>query len=233
MAYIEINEEELYRDLAELNLRKTFNEEFGYLCHKYFGRAKVEPYQSNYHDIVMYIDGVEYYHGVLNNHVEFIAPNVEDILIGDFNDIYVLSVTEPEAFTFRVISKKDGIIRTKDYNFSYDKGHIRTVLAINEIEDYNNELNELYEESNLPMERFIVTNYFEKIEDTNEIICSSILNGKKVNNFVTSFTNLDDCLDEIEDARKNRKFQSLDRNKQLLMEMNEQLTSNKIKMKRK
>lgn len=211
-----------------MSLIKQFNEEFGYLCYKYFGHIKVEPYHT-YNNILMYINDLPYEYIRFNSGIEVIMPDYDDLLDGDFDDIYILQANEPFNFSFRVINKKDGIVRTKDYNYKNNRGNVFTSYAYNEIDDSNNEFKRLYEESGLKLERFVIQNYFEKAENSNEIICSSVINDDKLSYFITSFTNLNDCIDEIMEANDDGKYQAIKRNKQILMEMNEQLAIDKIK----
>ena len=213
-----------------MSIRESFNEEFGYLCKKYFSNVKVEPYYT-YSNIIMYINGIPYEYYRFANNMEVMIPSYdEDVLLaGDFEDIYILYANEPFDFTFRIVNKVDDIVKTRDYNYKNENGKITTSYAYNEIDDFNNDFRKLYEESELPFEQFIFRNYFENLKNTNEIISSSIINKGEVSNYVTEFTNFDDCLDEIMDANDNKKYKRVKGNRQVLMEMNEQLTLNKMK----
>ena len=203
-----------------MSYKQTFNEEFGYLCYKYFGHTvRIEPYYT-YSNIIMYINNIPYEYYRFNNNMEVMIPSYDEVLLdGDFDNIYILQATEPTDFTFRVINKKDGIVKTRDYNYHNINGKINTAYSYNEIDDFNNEFKKLYEESGLSFEQFVIRNYFENIEDANEIISSSIMNK--------------DNLSEIMDATDNKKYKKISKKKQLLMEFNEELAINQMKNKTK
>lgn len=209
---------------------KSFYEEFGYLCHKYFSNVKIKPYYT-YDNILMSINNIPYEYCSFESGLEVILPDYDNLLVGRFDDIYILYANVPFKFTFRVINKRDGIVRTRDYNYINVAGKISTTYAYNEIEDYDDKLNELYLNLGLPLERFVIDDYFEKIDNTNLIISSIIMDKNKLKNYVTQFTKLDDCLSEIKEAAKNDEFEPIIRNKQSLMEMNEQISKLNIENK--
>ena len=59
------------------------------------------------------------------------------------------------------------------------------------------------------------------------------MNKDNLSYYVTSFTNFNDCIDEIMDATDNKKYKKISKKKQLLMEFNEELAINQIKNKTK
>ena len=71
-------------------------------------------------------------------------------------------------------------------------------------------------------------NYFENIEDSNVIICSSIKTNHDLKYYITSFTDSYTCLDEIDGAIQENKYQQIENN-HLMLEMSEQLTMDKLK----
>ena len=210
-----------------MNLIQIFNEEFGYICYKYFCQTKVEP-NYNYKNIILYINDLPYDRYKFTNGMEVLIPSYDNVLDGDFENIYIIHAVEPVSFSFRVINRKDGIVRTKDYNYHHDRGRTSTSFTYNEIDDFNNDFKKIFEETGLPIEKFVYQNYFENIEDSNVIICSSIKTNHDLKYYITSFTDSYTCLDEIDGAIQENKYQQIENN-HLMLEMSEQLTMDKLK----
>ena len=211
-------------------MEQSFYDEFGYLCYKYFSQSSVEPCFT-YSNVLVFFNNIQYDYYKINNNTELFIPYGENVLYNDFDDIYVLKLQEPYNFVFKVISRNDGIIRIKDYEYMNNKGQITTSYTYREIDDKAGIVSDLFEKSGISIDEFIINDYFMKIDETNEMISSSIMKNNEVRNFITSFTDIDNCMVELDDALLDNKYQKIEKNKQLLMEINEDLIVNKLKNK--
>lgn len=213
-----------------MNAIQTFNNEFGYVCYKYFSNSKIEP-NYDYRNFILYLNNLPYEYYRFLYGVEVMIPSYDYVLDGDFEDIYILTANEPISFTIRVINRKDSIVRTKDYNYNYSKGKAFTSFAYNEIDDKNEDFKNLFKKSGLPLEQFVIQNYFEDIKKSNSMICSAVNYNDNYSCFITSFAYCKECVKEIDQAIKNHKYEQIDQDKKYIMEMNEQLIINKLKNK--
>ena len=154
-------------------MEQSFYDEFGYLCYKYFSQSSVEPCFT-YSNVLVFFNNIQYDYYKINNNTELFIPYGENVLYNDFDDIYVLKLQEPYNFVFKVISRNDGIIRIKDYEYMNNKGQITTSYTYREIDDKAGIVSDLFEKSGISIDEFIINDYFMKIDETNEMISSSI-----------------------------------------------------------
>lgn len=211
-------------------MNQEFYDEFSYLCYKYFGRSSVEPLNT-YSNILVFLNNIQYDYNYIDKNTELFIPYGENIFFNDFDDIYMLRIFEPFNFVFKVINRKDNIIKIIEYAFMNNRGQITTTYTYKEIDDKEGIVSKHFEESDVSIEEYIVKDYFMQIDETNEIISTSILKNQQLSNYVTSFTNIDDCMIELDDALLEHRYEIVEINNQSLMELNEQLTINKLKNK--
>lgn len=215
-----------------MNQIQSFYDELGYVCYKYFGQAVVQPYYT-YRDFVILIDDLDYDFFQLKDNTEIFIPVDESFVYDDFDDIYLLKANEPLKFSFKAINKKDGIVRIKDYEYINVHGKVSTLYSYDEIDDKDNSLRKLFLNSNLSIEEFVYRSYFENLVNKKEVICSSYIDKDQLKAFVTSFTDSEKCVNEIKKAVEADKYKNIDKNKRLLMEINEEYVTNKIKTKKR
>ena len=119
-------------DMREVLLQKTFKQqqydnELNYIVNNWFDNLIVDENFVMENEVKRYnalYNGKEYYLYFRDNKFEFtLIPKVEDLFVGDFDDIIVFSKSN-SSITLDIKNKKNGIFSNTNYSF--------------ELEDFNN-----------------------------------------------------------------------------------------------
>ena len=225
------------------NSMKSYKREFNYIMDNYLNKVKfVTPLfrddEKNIYsgEALIGDNPYEVYRSDLGEVV--IAPKKEDFFEGDFNDVYGISRIDGKYINFFIIRKQKGIIEKYYYSYLkdntlYPNSLYEVSLKYSSVEDFDNNLKELFTKSKISKEFFLLRNSVCELKNEKKECIITIRKTKKKKIEQCVYNSLFENIKDI--VNNETKFQEIevDENESFINLTNNILNENKKVKKKK